>query len=555
VSIRAKIVLVVVPLIVAALLISGTISSYSARSGMTRIAMSSLGFKAQELNKYMESQWNLLVTNELNENEEFLEVTKSAIEGYAESVIRTETELIFAVSVDGEPRLELSTDPALTLDDTDRAKLGRLISDGALGWREFTLGGKARVGHAFRFVPFQWYVVVSEEEAAFYREVTEITIRNIIVLGVSILVSLVMLLFFTGFITGPLTRVVSTMRGIISDNDLSARVAVEYRDEIGELAHTFNIMVGELQKAYEQIKGFAFKAVLAQKNEHKIRNIFQKYVPKDVIDGLFANPESMLVGENRVLAVLFSDIRSFTTISEGYMPDELVTALNSYFELMVDIIMEHGGIIDKYIGDAIMAFFGAPVKHKNDALNAVAVALKMQNSLREFNRSQEEKGKPKFITGIGINYGVVTVGNIGSQKKMDYTVIGDMVNLGSRLEGLTKPYKQEVIFSESVFRKVKDTYPCRLVDRVQVKGKTVGENIYTAYEERDPLREQVLKIHHAAMVRYYAQDFSGARQYFQAILKLLPDDFLAAMYTERCDRYIETPPDAGWNGVEILTNK
>ena len=398
-------------------------------------------------------------------------------------------------------------------------------------------------------------MVVSEEEAAFYREVTEITIRNIIVLGISILVSLVMLLFFTGFITGPLTRVVSTMRGIISDNDLSARVAVEYRDEIGELAHTFNIMVGELQKAYEQIKGFAFKAVLAQKNEHKIRNIFQKYVPKDVIDGLFANPESMLVGENRVLAVLFSDIRSFTTISEGYMPDELVTALNSYFELMVDIIMEHGGIIDKYIGDAIMAFFGAPVKHKNDALNAVAVALKMQNSLREFNRGQEEKGKPKFITGIGINYGVVTVGNIGSQKKMDYTVIGDMVNLGSRLEGLTKPYKQEVIFSESVFRKVKDTYPCRLVDRVQVKGKTVGENIYTAYEERNPLREQVLKIHHAAMARYYAQDFSGARQYFQAILKLLPDDFLALMYTERCDRYIETPPPAGWNGVEILTSK
>ena len=522
---------------------------------MTRIAMSSLGFKAQELNKYMESQWNLLVTNELNENEEFLKVTKSAVQAYAESVIRTDTELIFAVSTGPEPALELSTDPELALDDDDRSVLRGLIAGESFGWIEFRLGGSPRVGHAFRFIPFDWYVVVSESEAAFYREVTEITIRNTIVLGVSILVSLIMLLIFTGYITGPLTRVVTTMRGIITDNDLSARVAVEYSDEIGELAHTFNIMVGELQKAYEQIKGFDFKAVLAQKNEHKVRNIFQKYVPKDVIDSIFANPEAALVGDNKVVAMLFSDIRSFTTISEGYNPDELVAELNRYFEIMVDIIMEHGGIIDKYIGDAIMAFFGAPVKHKNDALNAVAVALKMQAALRTFNAELEERGKPKFVTGIGVNYGVVTVGNIGSQKKMDYTIIGDNVNLGSRLEGLTKPYKQDVIFSESVFRRVKDTYPCRLVDRVQVKGKTSGANIYTAYPGIDPRREQALKIHHAAMARYYALDFTGARQYFEALLKLMPDDFLAGMYIERCDRYLRTPPPSGWNGVEILTSK
>ncbi|WP_319478250.1 adenylate/guanylate cyclase domain-containing protein [Marispirochaeta aestuarii] len=554
-SIRAKIVLVVVPLLVAALLISGTISSYSARSGMTRIAMSSLGFKAQELNKYMDSQWNLLVTNELSEEEEYVAVARDAMEAYAESVVRTPTELILAVSSEGDPDLELSTGD-LSFGPQDREEFRRLIDGDASGWIEFSLNGSARVGHAFRFSPFQWLVVVSEDEAAFYREVREILVRNAYVLGGAILVSLILLFFFAGILTGPLRRVVSTMRGIISNNDLSARVAVEYRDETGDLAHTFNIMVEELQKAYNQIKGFAFKAVLAQKNEHKIRNIFQKYVPKDVIDSLFSNPESMLVGENRVLAVLFSDIRSFTTISEGYMPDELVNALNAYFEIMVDIIMDHGGIIDKYIGDAIMAFFGAPVKHKNDALNAVAVALKMQEALKEFNRSQEEKGKPKFITGIGINYGVVTVGNIGSQKKMDYTVIGDMVNLGSRLEGLTKPYKQDVIFSESVYRKVKDTYPCRLVDKVQVKGKTIGENIYTAYENRlNAKQEQLLRIHHAAMARYYRQDFSGARQYFEAVLRLDPADFLASLYIERCDRYLKDPPPANWNGVEILTSK
>ena len=303
----------------------------------------------------MDSQWNLLVTNELSEEEEYVAVARDAMEAYAESVVRTPTELILAVSSEGDPDLELSTGD-LSFGPQDREEFRRLIDGDASGWIEFSLNGSARVGHAFRFSPFQWLVVVSEDEAAFYREVREILVRNAYVLGGAILVSLILLFFFAGILTGPLRRVVSTMRGIISNNDLSARVAVEYRDETGDLAHTFNIMVEELQKAYNQIKGFAFKAVLAQKNEHKIRNIFQKYVPKDVIDSLFSNPESMLVGENRVLAVLFSDIRSFTTISEGYMPDELVNALNAYFEIMVDIIMDHGGIIDKYIGDAIMAF-------------------------------------------------------------------------------------------------------------------------------------------------------------------------------------------------------
>ena len=492
--------------------------------------------------------------HELSENEEYLKVAKSAIEAYAVSVVRTPTELIFATPYEGGISVSLSTSEII-FSNTDRTALQSLADSAARGWIEFSLNGGDRVGHAFRFSPFNWMVIVSEDSKAFYQEVTELTNRNYIVLGIAILFSLIMLLIFTGVITGPLTRVVATMKGIISDNDLSKRVEVEYRDEIGELAHTFNIMVGELQKAYDQIKGFAFKAVLAQKNEHKIRNIFQKYVPKDVIDSLFSNPESMLVGENRVLAILFSDIRSFTTISEGYMPDELVSVLNAYFEIMVDIIMDHGGIIDKYIGDAIMAFFGAPVKYRNDALNAVAVALKMQAALRVFNQELEEKGKPRFVTGIGINYGVVTVGNIGSQKKMDYTIIGDMVNLGSRLEGLTKPYKQDVIFSESVYRKVKDTYPCRLVDKVQVKGKTVGENIYTAYESVNIRQEQALKIHHAAMSRYYALDFKGARQYFEALLKIVPDDYLASLYLERCNRYLASPPPAGWNGVEILTSK
>ena len=515
--------------------------------------MSALGFKAQELNKYMESQWNLLVNNELNENPEYVEVAKNAIVSYSDTLIRTGTEIIFAVTT-ADTGLAMST-ADLELLDIERASISDLETKQITGWVELQAGGVSRVGNAFFFEPFGWYVIVSEETSTFYKAITEITIRSAIVLGISLAATLLFILLFSNYLSGPITRVAGTMRRVISHNDLSARVEVEFKDEIGELAQTFNIMLDELQKAYNQIKGFAFQAVLAQRNERKVRNIFQKYVPKDVIDTLFANPESMLTGENRVLAILFSDIRSFTTISEGYMPDDLVNNLNRYFEIMVDIIMDHGGVIDKYIGDAIMAFFGAPVKHKNDALNAVATALKMQSALLKFNAELEASGKPKFKTGIGINYGVVTVGNIGSQKKMDYTIIGDMVNRGSRLEGLTKYYHQDIIFSESVFRKVQDTYPCRFVDTVQVKGKTFGEKIYTAYETASPNMQNALKIHHAAMGHFYEREFKKAKQFFQAVLKLLPEDFLATEFIQRCDNYIADPPPADWNGTEIMKSK
>lgn len=551
-NIRAKIILIVLPLIFASLVVTGTVSSLNARSGLTRIAMQFLGFKSQELQKYAENQWNLLVSNNLADKQEYLDVTKKAVASYAGTLVRSASEVIFAVDKDGE--LTFSTQEIEPTEE-ERAALVRAYVNRHSGWIELPLAGEERVGDVFFYRPFEWSFFITEERSAFYREVTQITTQSGIILGASIFTSLVMLLIFAGYLTRPIERVVKTMRQIIESNDLSERVEVQYQDEIGNLAHTFNIMLRQLDKAYGQIKQFAFQAVLAQKNEHKIRNIFQKYVPNDVIDQFFSNPEGMLVGENRVLAILFSDIRSFTTISEGFMPDELVEALNRYFEIMVEIIMRHGGVIDKYIGDAIMAFFGAPVKHKDDALQSVYAAIEMQEALLEFNKGQEAAGKPPFLTGIGINYGIVTVGNIGSEKKMDYTVIGDMVNLGSRLEGLTKPYKQTVIFSESVYQKVKGVLPCRLVDKVVVKGKTQGEKIFTTRKSLTEGEEKAWAFHHKALKRYYSRDFTGAKTMFGNVKKLIPDDYIAEMFIERCNNYIDNPPPPDWNGTEILTSK
>ena len=551
-KIRSKIILVVLPLITAALLASTFFSSSMARSGMNRLALSSMGFKSRELNKYMENQWNLLVTNGLSEDSAYVAVAKDAVLSYSISILGSPTEIIFAL--DGDMKVAMTT-TGVKMGIQERSNLQGMIRREPEGWKEFSMDGRTRVGNSFAFEPFGWTVLVTEDGDNFYREIRELNRQNLIILGSALGVSLILILFLASYLSKPIQRVEQTMREVTATNDLSRKVKVEYNDEVGVLANTFNHMTGELDRAYGQIKNFALKAVLAQKNEHQIRNIFQKYVPKDVIDSIFENPESMLVGENRVVAILFSDIRSFTTISEGYMPDELVAALNQYFESMVDIIMSHHGIVDKYIGDAIMAFFGAPVKRPDDAYQAVLAGLEMQEALLAFNKAQRDKGKPQFITGIGINYGVVTVGNIGSEKKMDYTIIGDMVNLGSRLEGLTKPYRQDLIFSESVNMKIKGKLPSRLVDKVVVKGKTMGESVYTTKLKLSDREKQGWAHHNAGAKLYYARHFEKARLHFLAAQKFLPNDYLSAMYLERCDRYIASPPPKDWNGTEVLTSK
>jgi adenylate cyclase len=350
--------------------------------------------------------------------------------------------------------------------------------------------------------------------------------------------------------------VAGTMKEIISTSDLSKRVVVEYHDEIGQLAQTFNLMVGELEKAYRQIKTFAFSSIVAQKREQKFRNIFQKYVPREVIESVIRNPEAMLVGENRVLSVLFCDIPNFPAIAESMPPDELVNTLNRYFTEMVDnTIIRWQGTPDKYIEYAIMALFGAPVKTQQDALNSVMAGIEMSEALDRFNDEEKARGKPAFQIGIGINYGVVTVGNIGSEKKMDYTVIGDMVNLASRLSGLTKTYRQRLIISESLHNKVEKDVPCRLLDSVAVKGRKQGIKVYTAKKSLDEREKEAWGRHELGMTEYYARNFTKAVGHFKEVLEILPGDDVARILMERSRAFEKNPPPEGWDGVEVMHTK
>jgi len=387
-KIRGKMVVVVLPLIFTPLLFAGLISSLLARNGITGVAAQFLQFKGEQISSYATGQWQLLEENDLTGSPEFVDAAVLAIESFSRNVIRTDGELIFALDSESAVGFSVGATPDGGISEADIRALNQVVN---AGWQRLTVAGTDRVAHALIFEPLDWVIYVTEEEAAFNEAPNSIIRQLAVVLAVSLAVAVVLLILFAAYLTNPLRQIARAMTDVIRTNNLSSRVEVLYQDETGLLGHTFNLMISQLEGAYASIKREALRAAIAQNREQKTRNIFQKYVPTDVIDEIFKNPEQMLTGQSRVLAVLFTDIRAFTTISEGLSPDEVVESLNQYFTVMVDAIVNRGGIIDKYMGDAIMAFFGAPVRHDDDALRAVFASLDMLDSLSDFNIWQQKR--------------------------------------------------------------------------------------------------------------------------------------------------------------------
>jgi adenylate cyclase len=252
---------------------------------------------------------------------------------------------------------------------------------------------------------------------------------------------------------------------------------------------------------------------------------------------------------------LISDVRGFTTFSEGLSSSDVVESLNRYFSLMVDAVIRNNGIVDKYMGDALMAFYGAPVASPESPEHAVSTAFDMLTALDEFNTWQTGRGRIPFRIGIAVNHGLVTVGNIGSDRKMDYTVIGDMVNVVSRLEGLTKVYRQPILITESVRRAIRGRFPVRMVDRVQVAGRDRGLGIWTAMPEIGPETERAWKAYHAALMHYYDRNFDAALAELRRAHELMPDDYLCELYIARAQRYSSSPPPTTWKGLVTYDHK
>jgi len=301
------------------------------------------------------------------------------------------------------------------------------------------------------------------------------------------------------------------------------------------------------------------------------RAAFARYVPIDVMDEIIkksSSPSSQ--SESRVVTILFSDIRSFTKISENTPARELVDFLNTYFSAMGDEIIAEGGNIDKFIGDAIMAIFGAPKTLDNSAANGVRAAIRMVKTLPRVDTSSITLPDIGFGAGIGLNCGECVVGNIGFQNKMDYTVIGDTVNLASRLEGITKYYHQTIVVSEYVYEAAKDHFIFRKADSVRVKGKDQPVGLYTVYEafrgEEDEGTPPVLVIDREALDQYNKglklygmREFEMAKQYFNTALsieeKAGKSDYLASLYLSRIEEFLVTPPPSDWDATITMTEK
>ncbi len=291
--------------------------------------------------------------------------------------------------------------------------------------------------------------------------------------------------------------------------------------------------------------------------EKRVRSTMARYMSKEVADQLLLAGEDVLGGRDQTVSVLFSDVRGFTTLAEAIGARETVAMLNEYFTEMVDVIFEHGGILDKYIGDAIMALFGAPFAGPSDADNALAAANRMLTCLADLNARRSQDGKPALAVRLGISTGDVIVGNIGSSKRMEYTVIGDNVNLASRLEGANKFYGTTILISDSTRERLTRPALTREIDLIRVKGKDYPVAVHESLDHiaGEPWLADLLDAYRSGLDAYRARHWSKATGAFQQALTVAPQDGPSQIYVSRCAQFIRTPPADDWDGVWSLTEK
>ncbi len=294
------------------------------------------------------------------------------------------------------------------------------------------------------------------------------------------------------------------------------------------------------------------------RSKRQFTELFGQYVPPELVDEMARDPERYsMEGRNEELTVLFSDVRGFTTISEGLNPKELAQLMNEYLGAMTEVVRRNRGTLDKYIGDAIMAFWGAPVADPEHARHAVQTALDMQRELRKLDEPFKARGWPELHIGVGINTGTMTVGDMGSPVRKSYTVMGDAVNLGSRLEGITKQYGVGIIVGESTRDLLKDVV-FRELDRVRVKGKDEPVGIFEPLGfvgEVDKAALEALKLWQQALRLYRAQDWDQADVQIYNLLRLNPDCYLYQLYAKRIAHLRQNPPGDGWDGVTAFETK
>jgi adenylate cyclase len=311
--------------------------------------------------------------------------------------------------------------------------------------------------------------------------------------------------------------------------------------------------------------GFIYDFVLAQVEKLQLRATFERYTSPNVAKYLLDHSSTyrqMLAGTRKPVTILFSDVRGFTTMTEKADSHELVAKLNEYLTAMVACVFRHDGSLDKFIGDAVMAVWGnTPYNFgpKEDAVRAVRAALAMLAELRALNSRWTAEGRAEWRIGIGLNHGDVIVGDMGSQQRKEFAVIGDAVNLASRLESLTKEYGLEILIGQSVAGLVREEFHLQTIDLVQVKGKTAAVETFTVLGEKAvPLssaQQQFLAAYEEGIRAFRGRDFVRAAGLFEQALQVDPGNRQAEDYLASARDFARTPPDASWTGVRVMTKK
>ncbi len=303
-----------------------------------------------------------------------------------------------------------------------------------------------------------------------------------------------------------------------------------------------------------------FKYFTEEREKRKVKGIFQKYVSADVVDILIQKPSLVkLGGEERTLTVLFSDLAGFTTYSEKHTPSEMIKILSEYFTDMTDQVFKHQGLLKEYVGDELMAIFGAPMAQPDHARKACDAALDMRDRLRLLREEWSKMGRPPLSARTGVNSGPMLVGNMGSAHRFSYGVLGDHVNLASRLEGLNKAYGTEILIGENTASLLEGSFVLREVDWVRVKGREQPLSVYELVARKvDALpKEQMEALDHYSegLEAYRSQRWQAALEQFENVLSLLPKDEPSRVLAERCRVYMVSPPGKDWDGVFQQTTK
>ncbi|MEK7529272.1 MAG: adenylate/guanylate cyclase domain-containing protein [Patescibacteria group bacterium] len=305
--------------------------------------------------------------------------------------------------------------------------------------------------------------------------------------------------------------------------------------------------------------GLVYRYMTELRKKLYLRKAFAHYVNESVVEQIVQHPELLrLGGERRTVSVLFTDIVSFTSLAEGMEPEAVVTLLNEYLDVMSAVVFQNKGTLDKYEGDAIMAFFGAPLSFSDHAELACRSALAMRHALSALHEKWSREGKPLIDFKVGISTGDVIVGNLGSKDRFDYTVIGDTVNLGARLESANRRYGTKILIDAATKEKVEGMFVFRTLDMLRVKGKQKPVQVYELMGEQGAIGEQgleILKDFEDGRALYAKGNFPIAMQYFNSALEKYSSDGPSQIFRDRCSQFIKHPPEPGWDGVVELEGK